>query len=163
MTTMRSLFTLLFLWLVINIQAQGILAFSKPIYMEVSRVSAGSIKIDDGSGKDNKYEDEEGNIYTFKSAVGAVNFFMGRGWKMNTFTQSSGEDNRILRIYLIEKLQEETLPDSVTVYMEISRVSAGDIKVDMGLGKDEGYIDENGKIYHFESTVGAVNFFISEG
>lgn len=73
------------------------------VYMEVSRVSAGFVKIDDGNGKDQDYIAEDGRILHFNSAVGAVNYFMGQGWKLNRFTQSSGEDNRMLRIYVIEK------------------------------------------------------------
>lgn len=76
---------------------------SVTVYMEVSRVSAGFVKIDDGNGKDQDYVAEDGRIIHFNSAVGAVNYFMGQGWKLNRFTQSSGEDNRMLRIYVIEK------------------------------------------------------------
>lgn len=76
---------------------------SVTVYMEVSRVSGGAIRVDDGNGKDQDYIAEDGRILHFNSAVGAVNYFMGQGWKLNRFTQSAGDDNRILRIYVIEK------------------------------------------------------------
>ena len=73
-------------------------------YIEILAVQRGSTPtIDTGNGKySEQYKTEEGEVIVFNTVMGAVNWFVSQGWKLESVNMSAGDD-RLARMYVVSK------------------------------------------------------------
>ena len=73
-------------------------------YIEISSLHNGSTPIiDTGYSKGSEqYKTETGETKVFHSPIGAVNWFISNGWKLESINMSVGDD-RLVKIYVISK------------------------------------------------------------
>lgn len=101
---MKKLFFVLTLSvLAIGLKAESFEKSAK-IYIEISSLHNGSTPIiDTGCGKGTEqYKTETGETIIFHSPIGAVNWFVSKGWKLESESISAGDD-RLVKMYVISK------------------------------------------------------------
>ena len=102
---MQRLFIyLVFCVLTFNANAQTAVTDSVKTYIEIySWHKSSTPTIDTGEGKGTEtYKTEEGQVIKFHSAIGAVNWFVGKGWKLESEHMATCND-RSVKMYVVSK------------------------------------------------------------
>jgi hypothetical protein len=103
---MKKLFVYLFLSaFAIGSKAQTVKTDSVKTYIEIwSMHKASTPTIDTGEGKGSEsYKTENGKIIKFHSSIGAVNWFVSNGWKLESEHMSTCND-RTIKMYVVSKV-----------------------------------------------------------
>lgn len=102
---MKRLSVLIFFTLVVlGIKAQAETTDKVKTYIEIySWHKSSTPTIDTGFGKGNEsYRTEDGQVIEFHSAMGAVNWFVSNGWKLESQHMSTCND-RTVKMYVVSK------------------------------------------------------------
>jgi hypothetical protein len=102
---MKKLFVYLFLSaFAIGSKAQTVKTDSVKTYIEIwSMHKSSTPTIDTGEGKGSeKYKAENGEVIEFHSSIGAVNWFVSNGWKLESEHMSTCND-RTIKMYVVSK------------------------------------------------------------
>lgn len=102
---MKRLIAFLFLSLsVIGVNAQTDTQIKVKTYIEIySWHKSSTPTIDTGEGKGSeKYKAENGEVIEFHSSIGAVNWFVSNGWKLESQHMSTCND-RTVKMYVVSK------------------------------------------------------------
>ena len=102
---MKKLSLLLILsFLAINAKAQSETKETVKTYIEIwSMHKSSTPTIDTGEGKGSeKYKAENGEVIEFHSSIGAVNWFVSNGWKLESTHMSTCND-RTIKMYVVSK------------------------------------------------------------
>lgn len=86
-------------------KAQTVNNDSVKTYIEIySMHKASTPTIDTGEGKGSEsYKTENGQVIKFHSAIGAVNWFVSNGWKLESQHMSTCND-RTVKMYVVSKV-----------------------------------------------------------
>ena len=100
----RFLFCLLFGLFIIDGKAQTEITEKVKTYIEIwSMHKASTPTIDTGEGKgSDTYKTEDGREIVFHSSIGAVNWFISNGWKLESSHMSTCND-RTIKMYVVSK------------------------------------------------------------
>ena len=100
---MRKLLLFLSL-LAINAKAQSEAKETVKTYIEIwSMHKSSTPTIDTGEGKGSEtYKTEDGRVIEFHSSMGAVNWFVSNGWKLESEHMSTCND-RTIKMYVVSK------------------------------------------------------------
>lgn len=102
---MKRLFAYLFLSLfILGAKAQTDTSDKIKTYIEIySWHKSSTPTIDTGEGKGSEtYKTEDGQVIKFHSAIGAVNWFVSNGWKLESQHMSTCND-RTVKMYVVSK------------------------------------------------------------
>ena len=101
---MKYLFILILSLLALNANAQSEAKETVKTYIEIwSMHKSSTPTIDTGEGKGSeKYKAENGQVIKFHSAIGAVNWFVSNGWKLESQHMSTCND-RTVKMYVVSK------------------------------------------------------------
>ena len=90
--------------LAINANAQSETKETVKTYIEIwSMHKSSTPTIDTGEGKGSeKYKAENGEVIEFHSSIGAVNWFVSNGWKLESEHMSTCND-RTIKMYVVSK------------------------------------------------------------
>ena len=105
LSDMKRLIAFLFLSLsVIGVNAQTDTQNKVKTYIEIYSLHKSSTPtIDTGEGKGSeKYKAENGEVIEFHSSIGAVNWFVSNGWKLESEHMSTCND-RTIKMYVVSK------------------------------------------------------------
>jgi hypothetical protein len=101
---MKYLLFLILSLLTINANAQSEEKETVKTYIEIwSMHKSSTPTIDTGEGKGSeKYKAENGEVIEFHSSIGAVNWFVSNGWKLESEHMSTCND-RTIKMYVVSK------------------------------------------------------------
>ena len=102
---MRKIVVIIFMSIItICANAQNVEQEVVKTYIEIYSMHKASVPtIDTGEGKGtNTYRTEEGDVIEFHSSIGAVNWFVGNGWKLESVHMSTCND-RTVKMYVVSK------------------------------------------------------------
>jgi hypothetical protein len=101
---MKYLLFLTLSLLTINANAQSEAKETVKTYIEIwSMHKSSTPTIDTGEGKGSeKYKAENGEVIEFHSSIGAVNWFVSNGWKLESEHMSTCND-RTIKMYVVSK------------------------------------------------------------
>lgn len=101
---MKYLFILILSLLALNANAQSETKETVKTYIEIwSMHKSSTPTIDTGEGKGSEtYKTEDGKEIVFHSSMGAVNWFVSNGWKLESTHMSTCND-RTIKMYVVSK------------------------------------------------------------
>lgn len=101
---MKYLFILILSLWALNANAQSEAKETVKTYIEIwSMHKSSTPTIDTGEGKGSeKYKTENGEVIEFHSSIGAVNWFVSNGWKLESEHMSTCND-RTIKMYVVSK------------------------------------------------------------
>lgn len=118
---MKKITLLLILsFLAINANAQSEAKETVKTYIEIwSMHKSSTPTIDTGEGKGSeKYKTENGEVIEFHSSIGAVNWFVSNGWKLESEHMSTCND-RTIKMYVVSKeIPKEHVKSKENLYLK---------------------------------------------